>query len=71
MGYLGRKYEEIEREIGKENIIFDLNYLDAPCEAFGDLRIVAEKRVNGKWYFLLSYENYQIRNIKDGRDSKR
>ncbi|HOJ92644.1 MAG TPA: hypothetical protein PKW23_03135 [Dictyoglomaceae bacterium] len=59
--FLGKIFEEVLEEIGEENIDYELNFISHTNEAFGGLRIISEKFKNGKWYFVLSYENYQER----------
>ncbi|MCX7845889.1 MAG: hypothetical protein N2312_04655 [Dictyoglomaceae bacterium] len=59
--FLGWKIKDVLKFLSKEEITFDLDYPFLSQESFGDLRVVMEKYDKGKWFFILSYENYQER----------
>ncbi|MGB9857838.1 MAG: hypothetical protein ACPLKX_06850 [Dictyoglomaceae bacterium] len=59
--FLGWKMKDILKVLSKDKMTFDLDYPFSIQESFGDLRVIMEKFENGKWFFVLSYENYQER----------
>lgn len=59
--FLGWKIKDVFKFLSKDNVILDLDYPFLSQESFGDLRVIMEKFENGKWFFVLSYENYQER----------
>lgn len=69
--FIGKKFRDIIKLLPKENIEYELNYVSCSNEAFGDLRVVSQKYENNKWFFVLSFENYQQRSIRNVRDTKR
>lgn len=59
--FLGWKINDVLKILSKDKVIFDLDYPFLSQESFGDLRVIMEKYENEKWFFVLSYENYQER----------
>lgn len=59
--FLGWKIKDIFKILPKDKITFDIDYPFLAQESFGDLRVIMEKFENGRWFFVLSYENYQER----------
>ncbi len=59
--FLGWKIGDVLKIIPKEKISYELDYPFSSQEAFGDLRVIMERYEDGKWFFILSYENYQER----------
>ncbi|MEN2984177.1 MAG: hypothetical protein ABDH25_04035 [Dictyoglomaceae bacterium] len=59
--FLGWKIKDVFKFLSEDNVILDLDYPFLSQESFGDLRVIREKFENGKWFFVLSYENYQER----------
>ncbi|MCS7202145.1 MAG: hypothetical protein NZ841_05155 [Dictyoglomus sp.] len=59
--FLGWKIKDVFKFLSEDNVILDLDYPFLSQESFGDLRVIMEKFENGKWFFVLSYENYQER----------
>jgi hypothetical protein len=59
--FLGLKINDVLKIIPREKVNFDIDFPFLSQESFGDLRIIMEKIENEKWFFVLSYENYQER----------
>jgi hypothetical protein len=66
--YIGMRFKDVMKELPKNKVEYELNYISNSNEAFGDLRIVSERYDGKKWFFILSYENYEEREIKHERD---
>ncbi|ACI20120.1 protease, putative [Dictyoglomus thermophilum H-6-12] len=62
------RFKDVLKELPPDRVDYELNYISDSNEAFGDLRIISEKYDGIKWFFILTYENYEERRIKDGRD---
>lgn len=69
--FIGKKFKDVIKVLPIERIEYELNYISSSNEAFGDLRVVSEKYENNKWYFILTYENYQERSMRNVRNTKR
>lgn len=69
--YIGKKLKDVIEILPKDNVDYELNYISYTNEAFGDLRIVSEKYENDKWFFVVTFENYQERSVKNARNTKR
>lgn len=68
--YIGKKLKDVIEILPKDNVDYELNYISYTNEAFGDLRIVSEKYENNKWFFVVTFENYQERSVKNARNTK-
>ena len=66
--YIGMRLKDALKELPLDKVEYELNYISDSNEAFGDLRIISEKYDGTKCFFIITYENYEERRIKDGRD---